>query len=655
MYKKIFFLLNILIVVSSLFSITIYDYLEKAEESLVHQNYYKAVEYFKEALNINLNDIQANKGLSDSFFMLKEYDESLIYINKSITLDKNNLEFKNTKGRILTAIENYDAAEEEYYKVLEVEMYNVGAKSGLAELRIVKGDLKGSLYDFENILKFSPNSRRLLLSLVVLYDEQGEYDKSNDIIQKAIRFYPDDPVVLETAVRHYMKFKSYSGASLYMDELLSLSENNEIKILNAELLIKLGNFQDALDSLTEYIKINKDNPEAYYMASVVLDNLSEGDKALSLISLSIDLKPDEEIYRFYSEMIMDDLYLLKDEKRINYSGWYLDQGKLLEGRYYYNKAKTYYQRGIEIDPFNNKLRLAYADIQKKMGFKQRYIKELELVLNQNADNKELNDILLIENSLPKNELYNLWGGEKWNYNDSFSISTFINNEIGENHLNSSKVLKAVANRFLSGKKKFYTDKIELYSGSFSDAFNSSRESSSDYFLTLKFSEGNRTFWLQGKLFLTSNGRELKTFTYLKTGNNKIFNAFENLSSELNSFLPILGSVMDIKSENVLLNIGMEHNITNEYIFDVVKKGNYFLIPDNPFLDYNKNQHLGSVQIKNVGEAMSDGIFTPDNSFNLLNIGDNIIFIPQDENNTKSNDLYNEITDTELIKQLLMVN
>ncbi len=639
----------------TLFGNTIHDYLEKADKSLISQNYYQAVEYFNEALDLNTSDIKANRGLSDSFFMLGEYDEALLYIDKCISLDKNDIELFNVKGRILTALENYHEAEQSYRYVLDIEMYNVGGLSGLAELRIVDGDLKGSLYDFEKILIHSPNSRRLLLSLVVLYDSQKEYSMSDDVIQKAIRIYPQDPIVLEAAVRHYMETKSFKGASLYMDELITLSEKNEIKLLQAKLLIYLDDLDESLNILTEYIKLEKDNPEAYYIASVILDKTNEKERALSLIKRGMDLKPDEEVYRFYSEMIMNDWFILKNEKRNNYSEWYYEQGKLLESRYYYDKAKIYYQRGMELNPFNQDLRIAYAGILKKMGYRQKYIKELELIIKQDSGNEDIIEILMIEKSLPKTDLYEKWGGEKWSNDNLFSVSTFVNSNSGENHLNSSNIMIDISNRFLSGQSRFYTDKIDLFEGNFSVAFNSARKSDSDYFVIINFLEGSRTFSLQATLHLTKSGRNIRSFNYLKTGNNRIFNCFENLSKDLNNFFPIIGSVIDIKNDEVLIDIGRQNSVEKESKFDIIKKNSYTLIPDEPYVSYEKERHLGSIVINDVGEAMSDGVFTADSSFNLLNIGDNVLYFSESEVEEEIESDGQIITDSEVIQQLLQVN
>lgn len=636
-----------------LFSQTISDSIILGKENLYKQDYYRAIEYFKEALKQNPKDSAANMGLSDSFFMIGEYEEALLYIDVCLKLSRNDLELLNRKARIYTALQKYEEAEEIYKNVLKKEMYNIGAQSGLAELRIVNGDIEGSLYDFEKILKFSPESRRLLLSLVVLYDRQKKYTKGDSLIQSAIRYYPQDPIVLESAVRHYMSSGKFSGASIYMEELINISDNENNKLLQAELQIYLEDYEAAVKTLTSYMKVVKDNPESYYLGAVALNRMGVGDSALSLLKRAMDIRPDEEIYRFFSESIMDKLYLLKDDSRKKYSEWYYENGKNLEARFYYKKAKSYYLRGLDLDPLSFDLRYAYGRVLKKMGFNNKYLNELDLILNHYDDKKEIKEIYDIEKSLPLKDLYMKWGGDRFINNNRFNISVSVNSKSIEHNIFSSHVISSIAERFLSGRSRFDVKGVEVYNGEFSKAFNTARELNSEYFAVISFLEGSRTFSLKATIHLTKSGREIQSFNYLKTGNNRVFNCFDNLSNDLNSFFPVVASVIDVKGNEVLIDVGSYNNIDNEMSFNVVKKGSLYLIPEEPFISYEDDKLLGTIKLNNIGEGISDGLFNPVTSFNLLNVGDQVILAEETDQKLSNDDPF--VIDTELIEQLLQVN
>lgn len=639
----------------SLVSQTVTDSVAKGADSYLRQDYYTAIEHYKQALKVNSNDIKSNMGLSDSFFMIGEYEEALHYIEICIKLSGRDLELENRKARIFTALQRYSEAEDIYRRVINKEMYNIGAQSGLAELRIVNGDIKGSLYDFEKILKFSPESRRLLLSLVVLNDRQKDFSKGDSLIQSALRYYPQDPVVLESAVRHYMASGNYRGASIYMDELLTVSSNDEIKLLKAELQIFLSEYDSAIKTLADYMKAVKDNPESFYLAAIALNRVGKGEQALSLLRRAMDIRPDEEIYRFYSESIMNDLYVSKDDKRKEYSKWYYDNGKNLESRYFYEKAKSYYLRGLDLDPFSYDLRFAYGQVMKRMGYHKKYLNELELILNHYEDKQDIKEILEIEKSLPATELIEKWGNDLFNNNNRFNLSVSVNKKSTEYNLFSSNVVNSISERFLSGQNRFNIENVNTYEGDFSEAFNLARESESDFFILLSFLEGSRTFSLKATIHLTKSGREIQSYSYLKTGNNRIMNCFINLSKDLENFFPVVGSIADIKGNDILIDIGFFNDIKEDMIFYVVKKGSLFLKPEKPYLHFNDDKLLGTAELTVLEEGVTECRFTPANSFNLLNIGD--LVIPADDNNEKKKDEEANpfVIDTELIEQLLQVN
>lgn len=627
----------------------------KGDESFLRQDFYSAIEHYKQALKINSRDIKSNMGLSDSFFMIGEYEEALYYIEVCLKLSVQDLELHNRKARIFTALQRYNEAEEIYKKVIDREMYNVGAQSGLAELRIVNGDIEGSLYDFEKILRFSPESRRLLLSLVVLNDRQKEFSKADSLIQSALRYYPQDPIVLESAVKHYMASGNFNGASIYMDELINVSSNDELKLLQAELLIYLKEYESAISTLAEYMKVVKDNPNSFYLAAVALNSVGRGEQALALLKRAMDVRPDEEIYRFYSESIMNELYVIKDDKRKSYSEWYYNNGRNLESRYFYDKAKSYYLRGLDLDPLSYDLRYSYGKVLKKMGFHKKYLKELELILNHYEDKMDIKETLEIEQSLPRSEIYEKWGDDIFNNNNRFKLSVSVNRESAEYNLFSSKVITSVTERFLSGQTRFNIENVNLYNGDFSEAFNMARESESDFFILLSFLEGSRTFSLKATIHLTKSGREIYSFNYLKTGNNRIMNCFINLSSDLDKFFPAVGSVINIKGNDILIDLGLFNNIEKDKTFYVVKKGSLFLKPDKPYLSFKEDKLLGTAKIIKSGEGISECEFTPANTFNLLNIGDMVIPADEDNDDEDNEEVNPFVIDTELIEQLLQVN
>lgn len=657
MLKKIVSFIIIFSVSIKLFSLSIDGYITNGNKDYLNQNYLRAIESYKEGLLLNNNDISCNVGLSNCFYMIGEYEEALLYINKSIELSKDDVELINLKARIFMALGEYENSKELYKNVLKEYPYNINAKSGLAELKIVLGDIDGSLKEFENIIKFSPDSRRLLLSLIVLYDKKKEYSKSDFMVQKAVKSYPKDPIVLKGAVDHYISTSNYTGASLYINELLNLSDNPDNLLLKGRLLILKKQYEEAITVLTEYLKSDKSNHKAYYLIALALDNSGSKKKALGILNRAIELNPENEIYRIYREKLANEILILKDESRSLYSRWYINEGNILEDKFYYSKARSFYLRGIDIDPLNWELRLDYSSLLKKLGYNQQYIKELDFLINDfplDIDKQELEEIIEIEKSLPKENIYTEWNNiaSKNSYKHSLLVSTKLNES--STYLSSSMIISDFIGRFFTGSRRFDLVSNSVFSGRFSSVFKEARTSESDYFLSVEYNEGVRSFSLTAKLYLTSSGREIKEFKYLKTGNNRIFNTIDSFLRDLESSMPLVGTITEINNGHVLVDLGKIDNVKSDYSVKVVKKGKFSYVTNNDFISFDPEFLLGDIEVSEISESNFTGAFKGINSFNLINIGDNVLFSEKKQNDEEVV-IENIIIDQELINQLLRVN
>ena len=88
------------------------------------KQYENAINYFKNALDIDSNKIDAYKGLALSFAHMKEYEEALDYINKTLIIEPNNEELLMIKGNILFASNKVSEALLFFNKVKEINPNN---------------------------------------------------------------------------------------------------------------------------------------------------------------------------------------------------------------------------------------------------------------------------------------------------------------------------------------------------------------------------------------------------------------------------------------------------------------------------------------------------------------------------------------------------
>ena len=167
---------------------TVQEIFLEGEEFRMMGDYYRAVESYKTALQINPSYLGPLKGLAGSYFGLGEYQEALHWVSEALRYDRENIDLINLQGRILLGLGDFAEARKYFSAVLDKEPYNIDAQFGMAELEIANGKMQNALDRYINALRISPENRRALLSLVLLYDKLGNPGIAEDYIEQALYF-----------------------------------------------------------------------------------------------------------------------------------------------------------------------------------------------------------------------------------------------------------------------------------------------------------------------------------------------------------------------------------------------------------------------------------------------------------------------------------
>ncbi len=162
-----------------------------------------AVEKFKEALSLNPAYLEPMVGLAESFFQMEEYDEASRYVGMARTYDRNNPDLAVLEGRIRIGQGNVPAARALFTGVLQEQPNNVEARLGIAEAEIAEGKPQTALGDYAQTLKLAPESTRAILSLAMLYDESGDFDRASAAYERALKDHSSDPQVQLAAAAWY--------------------------------------------------------------------------------------------------------------------------------------------------------------------------------------------------------------------------------------------------------------------------------------------------------------------------------------------------------------------------------------------------------------------------------------------------------------------
>jgi len=303
------------------------------------------------------------------------------------------------------------------------------------------------------------------------------------------------------------------------------------------------------------------------------------------------------------------------------------RGKGLEERNYNQKALSSYRRGLLIDPYSVKGRLQYADIFLKSGYPSKYLSELKTLPEKERKKQYISDLIEIHESLIENTVSSRWNVDQFLVNkNSYGFNLFYIDSIDMLHPKGEETIVDVFSDILNHSDAIRVKNKDFRVESYSQAFSSSRNSAEqcDYFIILKLNESERAFGIYASLYSAYTGSLINEYKINTTGNNRIWESLNKLSSDLISDAGVSGEIIKIDFERGLINLGRFDNIKVNDTFLIIRKDRIF--PDRTKISktYKQAEILGTFQVSAVDENVAEGLIRNRDIFNLVNHGDIVI-------------------------------
>lgn len=620
------------------------------------ENYFKAIEYYRSALEIAPNYRDPIIGLSESYFALEEYEETLDWLKKAQKYDRKNLRLLNLEGRTLVAIGKWEEAYQRFSEVLSIEPHNVSANFGLAELNIVQGKTDYAATRYQDALRYSPGNKQALLSLMLVHDARGDQRKAEEYIREALNRYSHDPQVHYYAAKHYFQFNLLDEAELQANIAVSLREDFiDALLLLSTIHLERENYRKVIPLLTEVISKNRENREnniLWYLLGLANAETGNIEQSVNSFSRAFRMRTDDEISRIFSEYVIIDRYDFDDPIREQFASYHFEKGKLYEEKNYFQKALDEYRRGLKIDPFSEKGRLLYARLLNKLGHPARYLSQLEILIEDiEYKTTDIMDEYEIQQSIQEDSVANRWSIQQFPSSlkkiesgaeekrsiplERFQYNCILfyrrTNSTAMEHFGSEKILARYFNDILTHQENINSMNDPLQYEGFAAAYNQARTKDAHYFLSISFRENARSFYGECEIYNAETGDHITTFTAYRTGNNKVAETLLSLSSKFINSLPVRGRLVDRRFDTGLINLGKSDGIETEESLLIVKNGAVQIARDSIGLEYEKEELLGTITVDEVDELIAEGAIETDSFFDLINPGDEVLRMQPQEN------------------------
>ena len=462
--------------------------------ALEREEFFKAIELFKSSLELNVNYLEPLVGLAEGYFALSEYDEALTYIQRARYLNKLDTGLAGIEGRIRLGLGRFDEARQIFESILEVEPHSVDAQFGLAELAIAFGKPANAAVLYEKALRISPQNKRALLSLVLVFDEMGDYEVSEKYLEQVLDFYPENATVHYIAAKHMAARGSYSDANYHANVALTLNPNYfDATLLLSNIFLITGDYSAAIETLNRILSDHRDEPLVWYNLAVAYSKSGQTEDAIQAYTRAFTLQPDDEVARIALENLLLESTEIGDPVRNRFADYHFERGEAFLERNYLNKAMHEFRRGLILTPRSREGRLLFASVYNSLGLEGRYYSELNVLWDLGFDDKEVANKLEIAESLLRDAVSTRWEISQYDLiRHRYRVALYYS-EGDMLHLYGGG---EIANFFYHLLLRH--DKIELIGknieiAGFGDAYGNARASDADYFIVLTFDEGSRHF------------------------------------------------------------------------------------------------------------------------------------------------------------------
>ncbi len=645
-------------------AVTLYN---RAYQMQQKEDYYSAIESYREALQINPQYGDAWYNLALCTFSLGEYELAVEYSDTASRYAHNLSDIQNLKGLSLIALGRIQEANDVFNAVLKKYPNDINARFGLAEIDLYNGSISAAERRYLDALKRDPNNRKALLSLALVTAEDGRVDVAERYVNQALEYHSGEAEV------HYLA--SYLAATRGDIKEAERRARSAVQIkgdydkayeLLADILYAQGRYNDVIDLCDFRIGRNRQLGRAWYLKGLSEERLGLYSQAIDTYDTGLSIDPQDEIMRFALEQLISKAITVEDEKRNDWAQYHLNKAREYSRAFDGPGERYEYQKALSIAPLNITARQLFANMLERDGFYELYlqqlkfIKENEKITTTSTVQKDENTPKTVKTSRQvKNDdtIEALESILNTNLAHKYNIDPFYLNKVRWNigiyferkrvkllHSDAEQIVAQAACDIFNGVPAASVDvQTDAISG-FAEAYRTARGAGRDYFIILSVDETERSFSLDATVYSARTGTKATELHIYRTGNDRVSRSIRRLRQAVLDILPIRGTVLNNSLNTLLVDIGKSDGIVKGAQFDIVKKGKIKTADTGTGVVYSDKDVIGTYTVSVVNEEISEGVYKKKGFYDTLNVGDELILVKM-PNSTDESVNGNAVTDT----------
>lgn len=316
-------------------------FIRRGELNLAAERYSDAIKDFTAALKFNPKNIKVYEKRAQAYLAKKNYSYAIADYEQILNIDKRDINAMIESAKILHKyVRSSNAAMILLDRAAKVKPTNPDIYKVRAYIKADINDLKGSMADFNTAIKYCGNDNKNIAEIFSmrgeLYYKQGFYEEAIKDYNVMIDKWPNVPDLYKKRANALKETENYGAAvkdysyiiRLVPDELdnyftlallyIERMKNNSMGLkviekavdrfkksssdvyqLKGEILLKMGKFNEAIDSFLIALEINPKSIEALYFKGNAEYKMGDVDAAIADYSKIIEL--DADFYKAYNK------------------------------------------------------------------------------------------------------------------------------------------------------------------------------------------------------------------------------------------------------------------------------------------------------------------------------------------------------------------
>lgn len=164
--------------------------------------------------------------LGIALLRLRDPESAEAAVRRAIALEPKHIEARTLLGWIQSEVHgNYEAAAEEYKRVVELRPDSPEARNNLGVALKRKGELSRAAQAFTEALELRPDYSAALSNRGWVLADQGRWSEARRDFERALRYRPDDDGALFGLSQALRQARDYAGAQEALGRLIARSPN----------------------------------------------------------------------------------------------------------------------------------------------------------------------------------------------------------------------------------------------------------------------------------------------------------------------------------------------------------------------------------------------------------------------------------------------